>query len=35
MKKDPRGKIDSIFAYEVLVKRNAMQCMYLFYTTRD
>ena len=27
---DPRGKIDSNFAYEVLVRTNLMQCIYLF-----
>ena len=31
MKIDPRrGKIDSNFAHEVLVRRNLMYCMYLF-----
>ena len=31
MKIDPRGKIDSnFFAYEVLVRRNLMESIYLF-----
>ena len=31
IKIDPRGKIDSnVFAYEVLVRRNLMKCIYLF-----
>ena len=30
IKIDPRGKIDPNFGYEVLVRRNLMQCIYLF-----
>ena len=30
IKIDPRGKIDSNFAYEDLVRRNLLQCIYLF-----
>ena len=30
IQKDPRGKINSNFAYGVLVRRNLMLCIYLF-----
>ena len=30
MEKDPRGKADLNFAYEALVRRNLMQCIYFF-----